>query len=241
MSRFGHFHEIADLPERAFCENKYEFTLEGGKGGSQSSTVEIPDYLKEPLKRNIARAEEIQKLGYMPYYGPDVAAFTPMQQAAFGATGQAAEAFGFAPRGTMSGASAMQGMPSPQAYAGGIRGYSSGDLYDQAVAELAARRPAIAERYAGLFADPMTGLTAAEVQAAANEGTSEFASGYDWMPIIDANTGATTDPLASYFDPDQGGYAVTQSNLEKAASRAGVDPNDYMIVGNQILRRTARG
>ena len=52
----------------------------------------------------------------------------------------------------------MQGMtPAPTTYAGGIQGYSSGDLFDQAVAELAARRPGQVSAYNKLFVDPYSG------------------------------------------------------------------------------------
>ena len=60
--------------------------------------------------------------------GPDVAAFTPMQQAAFANTGQAANAFGVA-GGGMTG---MEGMPQAQQFDGGVSGYSSYPIYEQA-------------------------------------------------------------------------------------------------------------
>ena len=56
--------------------------MAGGKGGSQTSSVEIPEYIEKAAQRNLNKAERISQLGYVPYYGPDVAAFTPMQQAA---------------------------------------------------------------------------------------------------------------------------------------------------------------
>ena len=55
----------------------------GGKGGKQTTEVKIPEWLEGAARTNMARADEIAKIGYTPYYGPDVAAFTPMQQAAF--------------------------------------------------------------------------------------------------------------------------------------------------------------
>ena len=54
----------------------------GGKGGKQSSSVEIPQWIQQPSIRNMQRAEDLQKVGYMPYMGPDVAAFTQPQQQA---------------------------------------------------------------------------------------------------------------------------------------------------------------
>jgi hypothetical protein len=128
----------------------------GGKGGSTSTKTEIPKWVEEPSKRNLARSEALQSLGYMPYYGPDVAAFSPMQSAAFGATGQAAEAFGMAPSGFASQAYGG-GMPAPREFAGGTMGYSSAPLFDQAVQELAARRPGQFDYYNRFQVNPMTG------------------------------------------------------------------------------------
>jgi len=57
--------------------------MAGGKGGTQTSQITIPDYIEDAARRNLAKAEDISQIGYVPYYGPDVAAFTPMQEASF--------------------------------------------------------------------------------------------------------------------------------------------------------------
>lgn len=107
----------------------------GGKGGSQTTQVTIPPWLEQAAQRNIAKAEDISQTGFVPYMGPDVAAFTPMQQAAFQNTGLAAQAFGLA-----APADPMAGMP--QAYDfGGMSAYSSYPLYSQSLANLQAVAP----------------------------------------------------------------------------------------------------
>jgi len=121
--------------------------MSGGKGGGQSTKTEIPEWAESATKRNLARAEEVQKIGYMPYYGPDIAGFTPTQQAAMQNNLAAASAFGMA-----APTDAMAGMPQAQDFGGGISGYSSGNLFDQAVAEFEAREPAYAKEYNELFA-----------------------------------------------------------------------------------------
>ena len=121
--------------------------MSGGKGGGQSTKTEIPEWAESATKRNLARAEEVQKIGYMPYYGPDVAGFTPTQQAAMQNNLAAASAFGMA-----APTDAMAGMPQAQDFGGGISGYSSGNLFDQAVAEFERREPAYAKEYNELFA-----------------------------------------------------------------------------------------
>lgn len=123
------------------------------KGGSTSTSVEIPKYIEDAAKRNLNRAEGIAGLGYVPYYGADVAAFTPMQEAAFGSTNMAASAFGM----PTVGASQLTGMPEAQTFAGGMRGYSSAPMYEQSLQELQARRPGQYEYMQGFFIDPITG------------------------------------------------------------------------------------
>lgn len=127
--------------------------MAGGKGGSQTSSVEIPEYIEAAAQRNLNKAERISQLGYVPYYGPDVAAFTPMQQAAMQNVAGAAGAFGMAtPQGQD-----IYGMPAPTEYAGGIQGYSSAPMFEQAQAELGMRRPAQKSYIDSFFIDPFTG------------------------------------------------------------------------------------
>jgi len=126
----------------------------GGKGGSQTTEVKIPKWLENAAQQNIARADVLSTIGYTPYYGADVAAMTPQQVAAMQGTGQAASAFG------MPSADPMAGAPQAQNF-GGMQAYSSGGLYDQALAELQASRPG---QYAALtapFIDPITGAAPA--------------------------------------------------------------------------------
>ena len=88
--------------------------------GSTTTQTEIPAFLEDAAKRNLARGSDVADLGYVPYFGPDVAAFTPMQQASFQNTGQAANAFGMAG----GGLTGMEGMPQAQQFAGGVSGYA---------------------------------------------------------------------------------------------------------------------
>ena len=127
--------------------------MSGGKGGSQTQKTEIPSWIQQPAERNLARAEDLQKIGYMPYYGADVVGFNPMQQQAMQGTVNQAQAFGLAPQGM----NAMAGMPQTQQFdiGGGqtVQGYSSAPLYEQAVAELQTRQPEFAQRYNALYQD----------------------------------------------------------------------------------------
>ena len=143
--------------------------MSGGKGGSTSTSVEIPEYIEEAARRNLAKAEGISQIGYVPYYGPDVAAFTPFQQAGFQQTADVASAFGLGTPTTQ--ADIMGGMPEPTEFAGGVRGYSAAPLYQQAVDELAAQRPAQAQYIESFFIDPVTGQAGTRVQPAVDYST----------------------------------------------------------------------
>lgn len=123
----------------------------GGKGGSTSTSVQVPAWLESAAQQNLARADRVAQLGYTPYYGPDVAAFSPMQQAAMQGTNQAASAFG------MPSVDAMAGMPQAQTFAGGVQGYSSAPLYQQSVEALAANDPGLYRAMGQMFIDPNTG------------------------------------------------------------------------------------
>jgi len=129
----------------------------GGKGGSQTQTTQmaIPQYLEQPIRRNIARAEDISRIGFVPYMGPDVAALTPMQEAAMQSTGLAAQAFG------LPNALGSQVTPEPQEFSGGMRGYSAFPIYEQALADLQESRPGQYDAIMNQFIDPFTGRPAA--------------------------------------------------------------------------------
>lgn len=136
------------------------------KGGSTTSNTEIPAYLEDAVKENINRAQDVSKIGYVPYYGPDVAAFNPMQESSFRATGSAADAFGLGPASTVpNGASfgahsptwATDGIQAPTTFAGGMRGYSSAPLFEQSVDSLRTNRPGQYNALADMFIDPFTG------------------------------------------------------------------------------------
>lgn len=117
--------------------------MSGGKGGTQTSAQSIPAWVEGPAKENLARAKAVGEIGYMPYYGPDVAGLTPQQEMAMRGTFGAQQAYGIVPQS----AQFSTGLPPAQQFAGGAYGYSSGNLFDQAVAELAARQPDQVARY----------------------------------------------------------------------------------------------
>ena len=191
--------------------------MSGGKGGTQTSTVEIPEYIEKAAQRNLNRAEQIAQMGYVPYYGPDVAAFTPMQEAAMRNVSSAAGAFGL---DTTSGQDTY-GMPAATEYAGGIRGYSSAPMFEQAQAELAARRPAQKSYLDSFFIDPVTGTYGANAPALIDYtayGTGGGAGG---------GAGGGGGSSSGGRDPYGGGDSVADF----------LDPNDRMGLRETMERR----
>lgn len=180
--------------------------MSGGKGGSSTSEVTIPEYIEEAARRNLNKAEGISQIGYTPYYGPDVAAFTPMQQAAFQNTANTANAFGMS--APTSQRDIMGGMAAPTEYAGGVRGYSSAPMYEESVAELGRQRPGQKEYIDSFFIDPRTGTAGSNMQPmidytqfntmaqdARNESSANRAN-----ELAIANANASAGPSSVYYD-----------------------------------------
>jgi len=125
--------------------------MSGGKGGNTTTEVAIPEWLESAARQNIGRANEIAQIGYVPYYGPDVAAMTPMQMSAGGNINAAANAFGLG-----APTSAGAGMPTAMDY-GGMGAYSSAPLYEQSLSQLEMRAPGQYAAMRAPFIDPITG------------------------------------------------------------------------------------
>jgi len=124
-------------------------------GGEQTTEQAIPKYLEDASKQAVGAANTAASIGYVPYMGPDVAAFTPMQQAAFDSTNMAASAYGLP-------TAATTGLPTPTTYAGGTQGYSSYGMFDQAVQDFARMYPGQYQAMMSMFVNPQTGAPAGQ-------------------------------------------------------------------------------
>ena len=142
-------------------------------GGNQTNKTEIPQWLEDASRENIAMGNQVAGLGYVPYYGPDVAAFTPMQQASFQNTGQAANAFGMA-GGGMTG---MEGMPQAQQFAGGVSGYSSAPMFQETMAALEANNPGQFAAIQNMFINPQTGAGGYQPQVPMQQAPQQYNGG----------------------------------------------------------------
>jgi hypothetical protein len=139
----------------------------GGKGGSETTEIELPPHITKASIENLEIADEVASIGYMPWEGPTVAALSPQQQAAMQNTGSAAQAFGMSAPGSSAGKGGganeamlaagidpYTGLPQAQTYAGGIQGYSPFDLYEQQVGNIPPAQRAFVESF---VVDPNTG------------------------------------------------------------------------------------
>lgn len=130
--------------------------MSGGKGGSQTSSVVIPEYIEAAAQRNLNRADRIGQIGNVVNPGPTSVGFVPMQSSSFQNTADTANAFGL---NTPSGQSDIQrgGMDAPQEYANGVSGYSSAPIYDQSMQEFGQRDPAQKSYIDSMFIDKQNG------------------------------------------------------------------------------------
>lgn len=111
---------------------------QGGKGGQQtsSSTVKLPKEIEDQAKANIGIANEVAAIGYTPYQGNTVAAFTPNQQAAMQNNAHSMNAFNMGGPGAQAkqaGVNPMTGMKMNATNQGGVMGYSPMGQYNAAV------------------------------------------------------------------------------------------------------------
>ena len=121
-------------------------------GGSSTTTVEqeLPKYMEDATKQAIKASQQAASIGYVPYMGPDVAAMTPMQMAAFDSTNAAASAYGLP-------TASSTGLPTATTYSNGMQGYSSYPMYQQAVEDFAKMYPGQYEAIMAMFVNPQTG------------------------------------------------------------------------------------
>ena len=186
-------------------------------GGSNTTSVTIPKWLEGAVQENIASAKNISRIGYTPYYGPDVAAMTPAQIAAMQGTNQMASAFG------MPTADVTAGIPTAADY-NGMSAYSSGGMYDAALAELKARNP-------GQYAQIMS-LFGAAPAAASGSAAATSAAPYQ-APLAGQDRGRDlADRQASL---GSGGRSTTSMNTIGSYAPGGVNTRNP----NSAINRAA--
>ena len=190
----------------------------GGKGGSETTKTEVPDWIKQPAIRNLKRAEDVQRIEYMPYRGPEVAAFNATQNAAMDNNIATAKAFGLLdPNSTLT---ATTGMPTPTDF-NGFSGYSSMPIYDQALADTKAAQPEAVALYDSLFgANAM-----AQLNASRNSGRGRGGG----APMARPSPARNFTP--NYDDP----------HFQSKAHKEQIDPYSYVNQSDMAYENTPTG
>jgi len=249
-------------------------------GGSQTSETKIPQYLEDQSKEVLAKSNAASEIGYTPYYGPDVAALSPLEEAAMRNTSNAASAFGMYtpqadPLAQVNGTTApvdpsqyqnadaatainnayknqlgrdpdaagfdfwMQNY-NPETFANdfaagtrvdpltglampgttnGIRGYSSGAGFDNAVNELKQRRPGQHDALMAMFLNPQTGEQSQyqqNVQAQQQAAQQGLLNSNAFMPDFAGNA----DPTGNGQQASFGGFGDAFSGIGDAVGNA---------------------
>jgi hypothetical protein len=124
-------------------------------GGSSKQTEKpyVPTYAETAMQQGIGMATDLAPLQdtYTPLYGPQVASFSPMQEASFQGTDMMAGAFGMPTSG------GQQYLPQAQTFDGGIQGYSARPMVEGMIDQFREERPAQAEYRESFGIDPVTG------------------------------------------------------------------------------------
>ena len=194
----------------------------GGKGGKNTEQTDrdIPDWLKQPAIRNLQRAEDVQRIEYMPYRGAEIAAFNDVQNLAMNNNLDTARAFGLLdPNSTMTAESQM---PTPTEFDGGFKGYSSMSLYDQALAETKAQQPGAIAQYEALFGAPAM----AQLNASRNSGGGRGRGGSVPMPSGNPTANFTPNYDTSTWTEKVNGKTLAERHAEQIAANSTVSESD---------------
>ena len=103
--------------------------------GSKSSETTVPQYIEDAGKQAMGMANQRNAVGYVPYYGPETAGFTPMQVASMHGANLQAGALGLP--------QAEGSFQQTTDFGGGMHGYNSAAGMDNALARLKSAKPDI--------------------------------------------------------------------------------------------------
>ena len=176
--------------------------------GSRSTTVQenkIPRYLEEAGQLAVEEAKKIKEMGYLPYFGPEVAAINPYEQAMAQNVGSMASAYGLAAPAAMS----MSGVDT--ATSGGVTGYTTAPAYFAALERLRETRPDQYEFFANLGRfDPITGQLNPNYDKSKSQDAfgSAMSKLYGGNLLGGGNDDGGNDAASSYSfsGPSSGGY-----------------------------------
>ena len=127
--------------------------MSGGKGGSQSAQVQIPQWAEDAARQNIARAQAVQNMPYAPIMGPTMAGFTSGQKAGMESQAALAQRMGIIPQ-DYNVASGY--MPGEIDAGNGLTAYASYPGAKERVLAAFEENPALQRSYESLYANAPT-------------------------------------------------------------------------------------
>ena len=169
--------------------------MSGGKGGSQSAQVQIPQWAEDAARQNIARAQAVQNMPYAPIMGPTMAGFTSGQKAGMESQAALAQRMGIIPQ-DYNVASGY--MPGEIDVGNGLTAYASYPGAKERVISAFEENPALQRSYESLYANAPTYQQLREMDMARNAPTN----------TLDVLTSQPMYPLKS----DENGYSGAGPN-----------------------------
>jgi len=139
--------------------------MSGGKGGSQSAQVQIPQWAEDAARQNIARAQAVQNMPYAPIMGPTMAGFTSGQKAGMESQAALAQRMGIIPQ-DYDVASGY--MPGEIDAGNGLTAYASYPGAKERVIAAFEENPALQRSYESLYANAPTYQQLREMDMARN-------------------------------------------------------------------------
>lgn len=212
-------------------------------GSSSTTENKIPAYLEEAGQLAVEDAKKIKEMGYLPYFGPEVAAINPYEQAMAQNVGGMASAYGLAAPAAMD----MSGVDT--ATSGGITGYTTAPAYFAALERLRETRPDQYEFFANLGRfDPITGAEnpnynpypTTGVGSPNPAGVGNEGSGDDYYGLNEPSPSKGFDPLG----PSNKGYSIDIGDVsvpvgpQKDNDDDGGDGGGKSIVCTEMYRQT---
>jgi len=143
--------------------------MSGGKGGSQSAQVQIPQWAEDAARQNIARAQAVQNMPYAPIMGPTMAGFTSGQKAGMESQAALAQRMGIIPQ---SYDVASGYMPGEIDAGNGLTAYASYPGAKERVLAAFEENPALRRSYESLYANAPTYQQLREMDMARNAPTN---------------------------------------------------------------------
>lgn len=180
-----------------------------GSSAGDSTTSKPPQWWTDAAKKALAQGEKVAKIGYVPYMGPDVAAFAPQQIAGIQDAANWAAAFNTPGQAAPDVSASI--MP-PTDYGNGLKGYGSYDGYKAAIDKLKTTYPGLANYLNSFFINPVTGTSGTNTPPGdpgnpGGGGTGGGTGGTGGHQPGPNTTPTTPRPGPNYtWDPNQGAW-----------------------------------